>query len=255
MTHAVTRLASTLARIRLAPRFLRTQYSPYQCRVSANRENYDVRARVVHLQNLIKTWVETGRNPFRAPVECRHCLFDTRIPNIYIGADGLCNMCRTYRANFKSEVLASEVEAFLTTPREPGSDVDAVVAFSGGKDSAVALLLARRQLNLRVGLALNPETPVSSVSRLIDGIDSVLFLTVHPGYYGSRFLPEVLPKINELRRIAPAIEVGVDGGIKEGNISRIARLGVDTIYVGSAIFNEPAPDQAYRRLRSLIQDA
>jgi PP-loop superfamily ATP-utilizing enzyme len=59
-------------------------------------------------------------------------------------------MCRTYRANFSAEILASEVETFRTTPREPGSDFDAVVAFSGGKDSAASLLLACRQLNLRV---------------------------------------------------------------------------------------------------------
>jgi predicted PP-loop superfamily ATPase len=109
-----------------------------------------VRARRIHLQNRIKTWVETGENPFRSPVECRQCLFDTRIPNIYISSDGLCNMCRTYRQNFKLEVLAAEVEAFLRTPREHGSEVDAVVAFSGGKDSAVSLLLARRRFDLNV---------------------------------------------------------------------------------------------------------
>jgi len=134
----------------LLPRFLREDYSPYQCRVSANREDYDLRARGIHLQNMIKTWVNTGRNPFHRPVECRTCLFDTRIPNIYIGSDGLCNMCLTYRRNFKAEIIASELETFLGTPREAGSDMDAVVAFSGGKDSAASLLLARTRFDLKV---------------------------------------------------------------------------------------------------------
>jgi predicted PP-loop superfamily ATPase len=134
----------------LLPRFLREDYSPYKCRVSANRENYDLRARRIHFQNLIKTWINTGQNPFIKPVECRECLFDTRIPNIYIGSDGLCNMCMTYKQNFKREVLASELETFLNTPREEGTDLDAVVAFSGGKDSTLSLYLAREKFHLNV---------------------------------------------------------------------------------------------------------
>jgi hypothetical protein len=134
----------------LLPAFLREDYSPYKCRVSANRENYDLRARRIHLQNMIKTWVNTGENPFIKPVECRKCLFDTRIPNIYIGPDGLCNMCMTYERNFDPELLASELETFLHTPREVGAELDAVVAFSGGKDSTVSLYLARKEYGLDV---------------------------------------------------------------------------------------------------------
>lgn len=134
----------------LLPRFLRRDYSPYQCKVSANRENYGLRARLVHLQNLLKTWVETGRNPFLHPVECRECLFDTRIPNIYVGRSGLCNMCITYKRNFRQEVLDAEVRSFIATPRQEGAPADAVVAFSGGKDSAAALYTARTGLGLDV---------------------------------------------------------------------------------------------------------
>ena len=134
----------------LLPKFLREDYSPYKCNVSANRENYNLRARRIHLQNMIKTWINTGQNPFVKPVECKECLFDTRIPNIYIGSDGLCNMCMTYKKNFKPEILNSELEIFLNTPREEGSNLDAVVAFSGGKDSAAALYLARKKFGLNV---------------------------------------------------------------------------------------------------------
>lgn len=134
----------------LIPKFLREDYSPYKCRISANRENYNLRARRIHLENIIKTWINTGQNPFIKPVECRECLFDTRIPNIYIGQDGLCNMCMTYKQNFKPEILTSELETFMNTPREKGTNLDAVVAFSGGKDSTVSLYLARKKFNLDV---------------------------------------------------------------------------------------------------------
>ena len=92
-----------------------------------------------------------------------------------------------------------------------------------------------RHLGVKVGLAVNPGTPVSTTLSLADSVDSVLFLTVHPGFYGAKFLPEVLDKVAELRARKPNLEIGVDGGIKEGNVAEVARLGVDYICVGSAI--------------------
>ena len=165
----------------LLPRFLREDYSPYQCRVSANKENYNFRARRVHFQNMVKNWVNTGHNPFVKPLECKNCLFDTRIPNIYIGADGLCNMCMTYKKNFKQEILNSELETFLNTPREEGCNLDAVVAFSGGKDSAAALYMAREKFGLEVVAVLVqngfiPEAVIENGRKLCDrlGVELVV---------------------------------------------------------------------------------
>lgn len=110
------------------------------------------------------------------------------------------------------------------------------------------VIAAARNLDLAVGIAVNPETPVSSILPIIDKIDSVLFLAVHPGFYGAKFIPEVMDKIAELRRDIPEVCIGIDGGIKENNISLIAKSGVDEIFVGSAIFLQPDPGSSYRRL-------
>ena len=110
-----------------------------------------------------------------------------------------------------------------------------------------------RELDLQVGLAINPETPVSAILPLATEVDSVLFLSVHPGFYGSRFIPEVLDKITEFSRARPGVETGIDGGIKEGNIAQVARAGPGAIYVGSAIFLQPQPGDSYRRLVALAQ--
>jgi ribulose-phosphate 3-epimerase len=109
-------------------------------------------------------------------------------------------------------------------------------------------------LGLEAGLALNPETPVAAALPLVSKAASVLLLTVHPGFYGSPFIPEVLQKVAELRRVYPEIEIGVDGGIKEGNIAQVARAGVDAICVGSAVFLKPQPAESYRRLSSLVRE-
>ena len=111
-----------------------------------------------------------------------------------------------------------------------------------------------RNLDLEVGLAVNPETPVSTILPLASEVDSVLFLSVHPGFYGSRFIPEVLDKIVEFRSARPGVEIGIDGGIKEGNIAQVARAGVDVIYVGSAIFLQPQPGESFRHLLALAEE-
>jgi ribulose-phosphate 3-epimerase len=112
-----------------------------------------------------------------------------------------------------------------------------------------------RDLGLGVGLALNPETPVAAVMPFIGDIDSILLLSVNPGFYGSPFIPEVLDKVAELRTARPEIEIGIDGGIKESNIAQVARTGVDAICVGSAISLQPEPGESYHHLQLLADEA
>jgi ribulose-phosphate 3-epimerase len=110
-----------------------------------------------------------------------------------------------------------------------------------------------RNLDLEVGLAVNPETPVSAILPLSAEIDSVLFLSVHPGYYGQQFIPSILEKIAEFRRDLNSVEIGIDGGVKESNIIQIAESGTDVIYVGSAIFLQPRPSESYEHLLALAE--
>lgn len=120
--------------------------------------------------------------------------------------------------------------------------------------SAEEIISLAKGFNLKVGLALNPETPVLSIAPLASEVDSVLFLSVHPGFYGQSFLPEVLDKVQELRRLHPDLELGIDGGIKEGNIIQVAQAGADYICVGSAIFLNPNPGESFRHLQALAQE-
>ena len=135
---------------KLVPAFIREDYSPYACKVTSNKENYGFRGRMVHVQNLIKTMINLKRLPFPSPIQCKNCLFDTRIPNIYITRRGICNMCETYQKNFDPAVLKDELHQFLTREKEPGAQYDAIMAFSGGKDSTVSLYIAVKEYGLKV---------------------------------------------------------------------------------------------------------
>lgn len=106
---------------------------------------------------------------------------------------------------------------------------------------------------MQAGLAINPETPIEKFSNLVKQLDSVLFLSVNPGFYGAKFIPEVLEKITSLRKSDPNIEIGIDGGIKENNVALIAKTGVNAICVGSAIFLQPDPAASFRRLKQTAE--
>ena len=80
----------------------------------------------------------------------------------------------------------------------------------------------------------------------------MLFLTVHPGYYGSQFIIEVLDKVVELRKLLPDINISVDGGINESNIIEIARTGANVFNVGSDIFLHPKLAEKYSNLVALL---
>ncbi|RKY40022.1 MAG: ribulose-phosphate 3-epimerase [Candidatus Omnitrophota bacterium] len=98
-----------------------------------------------------------------------------------------------------------------------------------------------------VGVAINPSTSWTKLEKFLKDIDLVLFMSVNPGFYGSKFIPSVLEKIKKFRLFFPDKEIGIDGGIKEENIKQVIALGVDYIYIGSAILKESSPKQAFQK--------
>jgi ribulose-phosphate 3-epimerase len=110
-----------------------------------------------------------------------------------------------------------------------------------------------RALGLRVGLTLNPETSLDAVLPHIGEIDVLLFMSVHPGFGGQAFIPEVLDKLSAARRIVDdrhlAVELEIDGGIHVETAPAAAAAGADILVAGSAIFRSDDPAAAARRIR------
>ena len=156
------------------------------------------------------------------------------------------------KLNWEAHLMVENPEDYLEGVQRVGAQK--VVFHYEATSSPEEVISLARNLSLGVGLAVNPETPVSIIRPLASKVDSVLFLTVHPGFYGSQFIPEVLGKVVELRSTGLGVEISVDGGIGESNIAEVARVGVDVIYVGSAIFLQPQPAESFRRLVTLAQE-
>ena len=172
------------------------------------------------------------------------------VPSRSITSEHLTDLSTTL--SWEVHLMVQQPEDHLESFRKAGAQK--VVFHYEATSSPEKVISQARNLNLGVGLAINPETPLSLIYPLVGKVDSVLFLTVTPGFYGSPFIPEVLDKAVELRSAQPNLEIGVDGGMKEGNIAQIARLGIDVIYVGSAIFLQPEPGESFRRLLTLAQE-
>jgi ribulose-phosphate 3-epimerase len=157
----------------------------------------------------------------------------------------------TMKLDWEVHLMVRNPEDYLEGFRQAGAQK---VVFHYEATSLPQEVISRaRSLGIGVGLAINPETPVSAIHSLASEVDSVLLLTVYPGFYGSQFIPEVLDKVVELRNTRLGVEIGVDGGIKEDNITKVARVGVDVIYVGSAIFLQSQPGESFRRLVALAE--
>lgn len=93
----------------------------------------------------------------------------------------------------------------------------------------------------KAGLVFNPATPLDYLHWVIDKVDLVLLMSVNPGFGGQKFIPYILDKLHEARKIIDAsgrdIRLEVDGGVKIDNIRSIAEAGADTFVAGSAIFS------------------
>jgi len=155
----------------------------------------------------------------------------------------------TINLEWEAHLMVLKPERYFEDFRRAGAKK--VVFHYEATDRPDEVIALARKTGMGVGLAVNPETQVSEILPLLGQVDSVLLLSVNPGYYGAPFIPEVIDKVAELRAARPDIEVGVDGGIKAGNIAEVARKGVDMICVGSAVFLQPDPGESYRQLQEL----
>jgi ribulose-phosphate 3-epimerase len=171
------------------------------------------------------------------------------VPNLTIGPPVVAAIDRHTDLVLDCHLMMTNPGDFLEAFRKAGADWVSVHVEIG--DTA-ALIREMRHLGLNVGVAINPETPFEAIEPWLAEIDHVLVMTVHPGFGGQKFMPEVLPK---LRRIADAVPdhviVEVDGGIDAETIGAATAAGATCFVAGSAVFSSPDPGAAVRRLRDL----
>ncbi len=172
------------------------------------------------------------------------------VPNLTIGPPVVESLRRHTGLFFDCHLMMTNPGDYLEAFKKAGADGCSVHVEIG---DTIDLLRSCRELGLQAGLAINPETPAEAADPFLEFADLVLCMTVHPGFGGQQFMPEVLPKIERLRRELdrrglPA-ELEVDGGIDEHTAPLVVAAGARVLVCGSAVFGQDKPWEAVRRIR------
>jgi ribulose-phosphate 3-epimerase len=131
--------------------------------------------------------------------------------------------------------------------------VDTVIAHFESVENPERIIESVKDKGKKIAFALNPETGIDSILSYLDSIDQVLIMTVKPGFYGSKFLPEMSDKIRKLRKLRPDLDLEVDGGIKPETIEEVCEAGANMFVSGSYLINSDEVEERIRILNKKIR--
>jgi ribulose-phosphate 3-epimerase len=179
------------------------------------------------------------------------------VPNISIGVPVVVSLHKATRLPLDVHLMIERPEEYVERFAKAGSSrivihQEATVHL----DRALSLI---RESGAQAGVAINPATPVAMLTDVLDKVDTVLVMSVNPGFGGQKFIPGALEKIRQLNqwrtRYNGAFRIGVDGGVDADNVAELARAGANTFVAGTSIFHTPDPAAAVRNLRKLATEA
>ena len=110
-----------------------------------------------------------------------------------------------------------------------------------------------KEYEFEIGLVLNVGTPVEVLSASSGDIDTIMLMSVHPGFQGQPFLPEALSSAREVKERFPDLALGMDGGISKDNIKEVFDTGVDYIIIGSKVISSEDPVYVLRSVQEMVQ--
>lgn len=173
------------------------------------------------------------------------------VPNLSFGPD-IVKTIRHLTPLFLDVHLMCERPEILIQPFEKAG-ANSITVHAELEPRVQPLLQQIQDARLKIGLAVNPPTSIETVLPYLESIDLLLIMTVHPGFGGQAFLPEVLPKIQTAAQWRKQknlrFRIQVDGGINSETVDQCIDAGADTLVAGSSLFGKPNLQSAVRQLR------
>ncbi len=162
------------------------------------------------------------------------------VPNLTIGPPVIKNLRKYTKLPFDVHLMISPVHDYIENYANAGADIITIHP-EATKNLKESIRLIKR-FGKKVGVSLNPKTEINTLIGEIDNIDLVLVMSVNPGFGGQKFMPEVLDKIKELKRIRDEnqyhFDIEVDGGINFSNSKIVLEAGADILVSGTTVFKE-----------------
>lgn len=179
------------------------------------------------------------------------------VPNISIGIPVVESLHKATRLPLDVHLMIERPEEYIEEFVQAGANRVLVHQESTVHlDRALAMV---RELGAEAGVVINPATPVVMLTDILDRVDTVLVMSVNPGFGGQKFIAGSYEKIRQLNqwraRYNAQYRIQVDGGVERENIGELAQAGVNTFVAGTSIFHAPDPAAATRDLRKAALEA
>ena len=185
------------------------------------------------LGNEIKRLEEGGADMIHVDVMDGHF-----VPNLTIGPPVIKALKKNSSILFDVHLMISPVHKYIQDYALAGADI--ITIHPEATNNLNSSILKIKELNKKVGVSLNPKTKIDTITKYLNKIDLVLIMSVNPGFGGQKFMPEVLVKIKELRKIKEEknlnFDIEIDGGINFENSKMAIEAGANILVSGTTIF-------------------
>ena len=177
------------------------------------------------------------------------------VPNISFGLPVIAALRPLTTMKFDCHLMTTNPDVFLDELCTAGADL-VTMHIEAIPDPTNAAAKAKAA-NLEFGLVISPPTPIDAVLPFLELTSLVLVMSVNPGFGGQSFLPEVLTKVERARNWIEShgldADIEIDGGITANNIGLARDAGANVFVAGTAVFSDPDPAAAVRRLRAELE--
>ncbi len=175
------------------------------------------------------------------------------VPNLTMGPDVVKSIRKNSKLFFDCHLMITDPEKYAPKFIEAGAEL--ITFHAECVEDMASLADKLHALGVKVGISVNPATPIDKVLKVLDKIDLVLIMSVVPGFGGQKFMGEVLSKAKEIREAEGGknIIIEIDGGINPETAPLAAKAGIDVLVAGSAVFGKPSYKDAIDSIRNAAE--
>ncbi|HEV2490923.1 MAG TPA: ribulose-phosphate 3-epimerase [Candidatus Acidoferrales bacterium] len=179
------------------------------------------------------------------------------VPNISMGVPVVASLRKATRLPLDVHLMIERPGDYIEAFAKAGAN--RIIAHQEATVHLDRIVEHIHEQGCEAGVAINPATPVAMIREVLDRVETVLVMTVNPGFGGQKFIPQTMTKIQELRELRSRYTFGyrieVDGGVTLENAAELVTVGSETLVAGTSIFHTADPGAAVRQMRQCATEA